>query len=158
MSNLLAEIGLRLLKAFVAFVLGVLLYVVLTGLLGNGGSVELALLCWISAAGSDHCICPVAGSQPSFSDRKSINTSASQNPGIMSMNIAPPVTVWSKAPLPFAARYAASAPRGTAITKLMTRLVRPMTTVVGIASRIISSTGRPLTSERPRSSCSVRPR
>ena len=50
MSNLLAEIGLRLLKALVAAVLGLFLYVVLTGWLGNPGSVELALLCWLSGA------------------------------------------------------------------------------------------------------------
>ena len=50
MSNLLAEIGLRLLKAAIALVLGVVLYVVLTGPLGAGGSVELALLCWLSGA------------------------------------------------------------------------------------------------------------
>ena len=50
MSNLLAEIGLRLAKAGAAAVLGLLLYAVLTGLLGNSGSVELALLSWLSAA------------------------------------------------------------------------------------------------------------
>jgi hypothetical protein len=49
-SNLLAEIGLRLLKAVVAAVLGVLLYAVLTGPFGASGSVELALLCWLSGA------------------------------------------------------------------------------------------------------------
>jgi hypothetical protein len=50
MSNLLAEIALRLLKAAVALVLGMILYVVLTGPLGAAGSVELALLCWLSGA------------------------------------------------------------------------------------------------------------
>ncbi len=50
MSNLIAEIALRLLKAAVALVVGILLYLVLTGLLGNPGSVELALLCWVSGA------------------------------------------------------------------------------------------------------------
>ena len=50
MSNLVAEIGLRLLKAFVALVLGLVLYWLLTGVLGNAGSVELALLCWLSGA------------------------------------------------------------------------------------------------------------
>jgi hypothetical protein len=50
MSNLLAEIALRLLKAGVALVLGIVLYVLLTGPLGNQGSVELALLCWLSGA------------------------------------------------------------------------------------------------------------
>jgi len=50
MSHLLSEIGLRLLKAFAAFVLAWLLYLVLVGPLGNPGSVELALLCWLSGA------------------------------------------------------------------------------------------------------------
>lgn len=50
MSNLLAEIALRLLKAGIALVLGLVLYVVLTGPLSNPGSVELALLCWLSGA------------------------------------------------------------------------------------------------------------
>jgi hypothetical protein len=50
MSNLLAEIALRLLKAGVALVLGIVLYVLLTGPFGNPGSVELALLCWLSGA------------------------------------------------------------------------------------------------------------
>jgi hypothetical protein len=50
MSNLLAEIGLRLLKALVAAVLGLLLFAVLTGPMGQPGSVELGLLCWLSGA------------------------------------------------------------------------------------------------------------
>ena len=50
MSNLVFEILLRLAKAGVALVLGLILYGVLVGLLGNGGSVELALLCWLSGA------------------------------------------------------------------------------------------------------------
>ena len=50
MSNLLAEIGLRLLKAGIALVLGIVLYIVLTGPMGNPGSVELGLLCWLSGA------------------------------------------------------------------------------------------------------------
>jgi hypothetical protein len=49
-SNLVNEILLRLAKAAAAAVLGLLLYVVLTGLLGNPGSAELALLCWLSGA------------------------------------------------------------------------------------------------------------
>jgi hypothetical protein len=48
-SNLLAEIGLRLLKAAAAGFLGLVLYVVLVAL-GNPGGVELALLCWLSGA------------------------------------------------------------------------------------------------------------
>ncbi|HET8784331.1 MAG TPA: hypothetical protein VFM38_01760 [Candidatus Limnocylindrales bacterium] len=50
MSHLLNEIGLRLLKALIALVLGILVYGLLTGPLGNPGSVELALLSWLSAA------------------------------------------------------------------------------------------------------------
>ena len=50
MSNLLAEIALRLAKAVAAAILGVILYWLLTGPLGNSGSVELALLSWLSAA------------------------------------------------------------------------------------------------------------
>jgi len=49
MSNLLAEIALRLLKAAAAAVLGLILYVVVTAL-GTDGGVELALLCWLSGA------------------------------------------------------------------------------------------------------------
>jgi hypothetical protein len=50
MSNLLAEIGLRLAKAGIAAVLGLILYVVLVGPLGNEASTELVLLSWLSAA------------------------------------------------------------------------------------------------------------
>ncbi len=49
-SPLLNEFGLRLLKVAITLLLGLLLYVVLTGPLANPGSVELALLCWLSAA------------------------------------------------------------------------------------------------------------
>ena len=49
MSNLLAEIGLRLLKAAAAGLLGLILYVVLVAI-GAPGGVELALLCWLSGA------------------------------------------------------------------------------------------------------------
>jgi hypothetical protein len=50
MSHLLNEIGLRVVKVAIAAVVGLLLYLVLTGPLGNPGSVELALLSWVSAA------------------------------------------------------------------------------------------------------------
>jgi hypothetical protein len=50
MSNLVNEILLRLAKAGLAALLAVVLYVVLVGPLGATGSVELALLCWLSAA------------------------------------------------------------------------------------------------------------
>jgi hypothetical protein len=49
-SNLLNEFALRLLKAGIAVLLGLILYVVLTGPMGQPGTVELALLCWLSAA------------------------------------------------------------------------------------------------------------
>jgi hypothetical protein len=49
-SNLLAEIGLRLAKAGVAALIGLVVYVVLTGPLAVAGSAELALLCWLSGA------------------------------------------------------------------------------------------------------------
>jgi hypothetical protein len=49
-SNLVAEILLRLAKAGFAAVLGLVVYLVLVGPLGNAGSVELALLSWLSAA------------------------------------------------------------------------------------------------------------
>jgi hypothetical protein len=49
MSHLLAEIGLRLLKAAAAGLLGLVLYLFLVAI-GNPGSIELALLCWLSGA------------------------------------------------------------------------------------------------------------
>lgn len=49
MSNLIAEIALRLAKAGAAAVLGLVLFAVLVGPLGNDASVELALLCWLAA-------------------------------------------------------------------------------------------------------------
>ncbi|MEX1173726.1 MAG: hypothetical protein WEG56_14085 [Chloroflexota bacterium] len=50
MGNLGAEILLRLAKAGAAAVIGLILYAVLVGLLGNAGSAELALLCWLAGA------------------------------------------------------------------------------------------------------------
>jgi hypothetical protein len=50
MSNLVTEIGLRLAKAGAAAIVGVIVYAVVTGPLGQGGSVELAILCWLAAA------------------------------------------------------------------------------------------------------------
>ena len=50
MSNLVAELLLRLLKPAAAAVIGVLLYLILTGPIGATGSVELALLSFLSAA------------------------------------------------------------------------------------------------------------
>jgi hypothetical protein len=50
MSNLLAEIGLRLAKAGAAALLGAVVFVVATGPFGAAPTVELALLCWLSGA------------------------------------------------------------------------------------------------------------
>ncbi len=50
MSNLVAEILLRLAKAGAALVVAVVLYLVLVGPLGLPGSAELFLLAWISGA------------------------------------------------------------------------------------------------------------
>jgi len=50
MSNLVNEILLRLAKAGLALVLGIVLYVLLVGPFGVAASAELALLCWLSAA------------------------------------------------------------------------------------------------------------
>jgi hypothetical protein len=50
MSNLVYEILLRLAKAGAAALLGLVLYLVLTGPFSVGGSAELALLCWLSGA------------------------------------------------------------------------------------------------------------
>jgi hypothetical protein len=50
MSNLIAEILLRLAKAAVAGVVGLIVYGVAVGPIGAEGSVELALLAWLSGA------------------------------------------------------------------------------------------------------------
>ena len=50
MRYLLNETLLRLIKPLAALLLGLLLYWVATGLLGEPGSVLLGLACWISAA------------------------------------------------------------------------------------------------------------
>ena len=50
MSNLVNEVLLRLLKAGAAGIVGWVLYLVLVGPLGNTGSAELGLLCWLSGA------------------------------------------------------------------------------------------------------------
>jgi hypothetical protein len=49
-SNLVVEILLRLAKAGLSAVLGVVLYAILVGPFGATGSAELALLCWVSGA------------------------------------------------------------------------------------------------------------
>ena len=50
MSNLIIEIAIRLAKAGIAGLIGVVLYLVLVGPLAAQPSVELALLCWLSGA------------------------------------------------------------------------------------------------------------
>jgi hypothetical protein len=49
-SNLVSEILLRLAKAGIAAIVGLLVYLVLVGPLGVTGSAELALLSWLSGA------------------------------------------------------------------------------------------------------------
>ena len=50
MSNLVNEILLRLAKAGIAAVLGLIAFGILVGPLGVTASAELALLCWLSGA------------------------------------------------------------------------------------------------------------
>ena len=50
MTNLVIEIALRLAKAGIAALIGLVLYLVLIGPLGAAASAELALLCWLSGA------------------------------------------------------------------------------------------------------------
>lgn len=50
MSNLVSEILLRLAKALAALLVGVALYLLLTGPFGVAGSAELAILCWLAGA------------------------------------------------------------------------------------------------------------
>lgn len=50
MSNLVFEILLRLAKAGAALVVGLVLWIVLVGPLGQDANAGLALLCWLSGA------------------------------------------------------------------------------------------------------------
>ena len=50
MSNLVIEFLLRLIKPLLAVVLGGILFAILTGPLGEPGSVALGLFCWLSGA------------------------------------------------------------------------------------------------------------
>ena len=50
MSNLVGEILLRLAKVLAASVVGVIVFALLVGPLGNPGTVELALLSWLVGA------------------------------------------------------------------------------------------------------------
>jgi hypothetical protein len=47
-NELLVEIGLRIAKVLVASLVGLVIYIVATGLLGAPGSVQLALESWIA--------------------------------------------------------------------------------------------------------------
>jgi len=49
-SYLVNEALLRLIKPLIALILGAVLYLLITGPLGEPGSAVLALSCWISAA------------------------------------------------------------------------------------------------------------
>jgi hypothetical protein len=49
-SNLIAEILLRLSKAIAAALIGLVVYLVLVGPLGVAGSAELVLLAWLAGA------------------------------------------------------------------------------------------------------------
>lgn len=51
MSDLVGELLLRLAKIGLVTVLGAILYSIITGPLGEPGSMALALLCWLTAAG-----------------------------------------------------------------------------------------------------------
>jgi len=51
MRELVAEVLLRLSKALAAAVFGLIAWLVAVGPLGASGSVELALLCWLSGVG-----------------------------------------------------------------------------------------------------------
>ena len=50
MNEILVEIGLRVAKLVLAGLLGIVIYVVLTGPLGAPGSAQLALESWIAGA------------------------------------------------------------------------------------------------------------
>ena len=50
MNELAVEVGLRLAKVLVASLIGVVIYILLTGPLGVASSAELALQSWIAGA------------------------------------------------------------------------------------------------------------
>jgi hypothetical protein len=56
MMYLVNEALLRLIKPAIALVLGLVLYLVITGLFGEPGSVVLGLLCWVSAGTFIHLV------------------------------------------------------------------------------------------------------
>jgi hypothetical protein len=56
MMYLVNEALLRLIKPAIALVLALLLYGIITGIIGEPGSVALGLLCWISAGAFIHLV------------------------------------------------------------------------------------------------------
>ena len=56
MMYLVNEALLRLIKPAIALVLGLLLYWIITAIIGEPGSVMLGLLCWISAGTFIHLV------------------------------------------------------------------------------------------------------
>jgi hypothetical protein len=56
MMYLVNEALLRLIKPAIALVLGLVLYWVITAIIGEPGSVMLGLLCWISAGTFIHLV------------------------------------------------------------------------------------------------------
>jgi len=56
MMYLVNEALLRLIKPVIALILGLLLYWVITAIIGEPGSVMLGLLCWISAGTFIHLV------------------------------------------------------------------------------------------------------
>jgi len=56
MMYLVNEALLRLIKPAIALILGLLLYWVITAIIGEPGSVMLGLLCWISAGTFIHLV------------------------------------------------------------------------------------------------------
>ncbi|HET7676703.1 MAG TPA: hypothetical protein VFK38_02540 [Candidatus Limnocylindrales bacterium] len=56
MSNLIVELVLRLLKAGLAALIGLAVYLVLTLGVGEPGSATLALLCWLAGAAFIHLV------------------------------------------------------------------------------------------------------
>ena len=56
MMYLVNEALLRLIKPLIALILGAILYAVITGPMGEPGTVMLALLCWVSAGTFIHLV------------------------------------------------------------------------------------------------------
>jgi hypothetical protein len=56
MMYLVNEALLRLIKPFIALILGLLLYWIITSVLGEPGSALLGLVCWVSAGTFIHLV------------------------------------------------------------------------------------------------------